>query len=143
MPDKGKIMSQVHYEKQSRLFNLYRESFERAEMDIKETISALKILGFSETVASIRVNEWKAQHGSREVETEKTKKRRLKEQASLEKYILRNRLGKKYMEFRSKYYKDELSKNETVEELMKFGFDRKYCECTVDKWKRKTKKERK
>ena len=53
--------------------------------------------------------------------------------------MLRNKLGKKYIGFRSKYYKEELSKNEIVEEFMKFGFNRKYCECTVEKWKRKNK----
>ena len=41
------------------------------------------------------MNEWKARLGTNILETEKEKKRRLKEQASLEKYILRVRLGKK------------------------------------------------
>jgi len=93
MLDKGKVMSQACYEKQSRLFKLIRESFEREEKDSKETISALRTLGFSETVAGIRVNEWKAQLGNNLPETEKKRKRRLKEQASLEKYF--KKLGKK------------------------------------------------
>jgi len=134
MPDKGKIMSQAFYEKQSKLLKLFRESFEREEMNADETISALKTLGFSKTVAAIRVNEWKTQLGSKLLEAEKDRKRRLKDQASLEKYLLRNRLGKKYKELHSKYSQEELSKKETVKEFIQYGYSRKFSECLVDKW---------
>ena len=100
MPDKGKVMSQTYYEKQSKLFKLYQESFDRNELDVKEAITTLKMIGFSESIAATRVAEWKGQHNTREQETDREKKQRLKEQASLEKYILRMRLGKdKYEEY--------------------------------------------
>ena len=137
MPVKGKIMSQAFYEKQSKLLKLNQESFKRNEINYKEAVTALKLHGFSDTVAAIRVNEWKAQLGDSITETEKEKKRRLKEQASLEMYLLRIRIGnKKYMELRSKYKNKELSRENTVFELIHFGYSRKYSECTIDKWEK-------
>jgi len=95
MPDRGKIMSQTYYEKQSRLLKLYRESFERKEINAKETVTALMMIGFSETIAVNRTNEWDVQPGTQLPETEKDIKRRLKEISSLKNYLIRMRLGKK------------------------------------------------
>jgi len=95
MPDKGEVMSQTYYEKQSKLLKVIQESFKREEMTVIETISSLRKMGFSESVAISRVNEWKIQRGNLEPETEKDKKRRLKEKASLENYVNRMRLGKR------------------------------------------------
>ena len=97
MPDNNKVMTQIFYEKQSKLYELYKESFNRKEMNVQEVIAALRILGFSNTIASRRVNEWAAEPNSYAPETEKAKKRRFQQRNSLEKYILRMRLGKKYI----------------------------------------------
>ena len=96
MPDRGKVMSQTYYERQSRLFKLYQESFDRKEINVIEAVRALRIIGFGKAMAASRVNEWTANTGSIVPETEKVKKKRQRQQASLEKYILRIRLGKKY-----------------------------------------------
>ena len=96
MPDKGKVMSQTYYERQGKLLKLYQESFSRKEISVNEAVTALRMIGFSESVAARRVNEWAAKSKINEPETNKTRNHRLKQQASLEKYILRMRLGKKY-----------------------------------------------
>lgn len=138
MPDKGKVMSQTYYERQSKLLKLYQESFARKERSVKETVTALRILGFSESIAATRVSEWAVKIDSNEPETSKAKKLRLKQQASLEKYILRMRLGKKYldeyMRLRSKYKNKELSREETVTKLIQSGYSRKFSKCITDKW---------
>jgi len=97
MPDKGRVISQTYYEKQSKLFKLYRELFQRDELNIEDTIKALRNIGFSKTIAASRINEWKAQLNQDELkpETVKEKKHRQKQMASLEKYMFRMRLGKK------------------------------------------------
>jgi hypothetical protein len=96
MLDKGKIMSQTYYEKQSKLLALFKESFIRKEMDAIEAVKALRTIGFGETIAANRVNEWAALNSTVSPETNRAKNQRLKQQASLEKYVLRMRLGKKY-----------------------------------------------
>ena len=102
MPDKGVVMSQTHYEKQTSLFKLYQEAFNREEMNVKEAVKALRTLGYCETTAANRVNEWKECFSALEPETDRGKRQRLKKQASLEKYILRISLGaKKYKEYQN------------------------------------------
>jgi len=96
MPDKGKTMSQTYYERQSKLLNLYKESFIREGINADEVIVALRMIGFSNTIAVNRVNEWAALIGTAVPETDKEKKQRQKQQASLEKYIHKMRLGKRY-----------------------------------------------
>jgi len=138
MPDKGNIMSQTFYERQSKMLKLIQEAFIREEMNVKETVAALRMIGFSQIVATNRVNEWKAHGKTYEQETEKEKKRRQKEQISLEMYLLRTRIGQKkykeYMAIRSKYKNKGLSRNDTVIDLMEFGYSRKFSDCTIDKW---------
>ena len=95
MPDKGKVMSQTQYEKQNKLYQLYKESYGRKAMNPAETIAGLRLIGFGNSIAVSRVNEWAALDNSYAPETEKAKNRRLKQQESLEKYILRMRCGKK------------------------------------------------
>ena len=138
MPDKGNVMSQTHYEKQNKLLKLIQESFDRDEMNVKEAVTALRLIGFSETIAANRVSDWKLQFNGQVPETQREKRRRLKEQASLEKHLLRARLGKKkyeeYMKLLAKYKSKQLSKDETIAELMQFGYSRKFAECTVERW---------
>ena len=138
MPDKGNVMSQTHYERQSKLLKLIQESFDREEMTVKEAVTALRLIGFSETVAANRVNDWKLQFNGLVPETEREKRRRLKEQASLEKHLLRERFGKnkykEYMELLAKYKNKELSRVEAIAELIQFGYSRKFAECTVESW---------
>ena len=93
MPDKGKIMSQNYYDKQSKLIMLLQESLAIKEMDTNEAIKTLRILGFSEIIAAERVREWAAQVNTAP-ETEKTKKTRLRQLASLENYMRRMRFGR-------------------------------------------------
>jgi Holliday junction resolvasome RuvABC DNA-binding subunit len=79
MPDKGRAMTQTYYEKQSKLLKLYQESFARKEMNVKETVTALRMIGFSEEIAANRVNEWAAQTNIVVLDTERAKKARLKQ----------------------------------------------------------------
>jgi regulator of replication initiation timing len=138
MPDKGRAMTQTYYEKQSKLLKLYQESFARKEMNVKETVMALRMIGFSEEIAAKRVNEWAAQANIVVLDTERAKKARLKQRISLENYVLRMRLGKKYYEeftkLRSKYKNKELSKEDAVQKLIQTGYSREFSECIVDKW---------
>ena len=133
MPDKGKVMSQAFYEKQSKLINLYQESFARKEMNVKEAVTALRMIGFSETVAAKRVSGWSVQINEQAPETDKEKKRRLKERDSLEKYMLRMILGKKFY-LRLKYKQKELTKDETVKKLTRSGYTEEIAKSIVDGW---------
>jgi len=133
MPDKGNAMSQTYYEKQGKIIKLYQEAFGRNEMTAKEAVVALRMIGFSETMAARHVNEWAAQFGEQVPETEKEKKRRLKEKASLEKYLLRMKLGNKYY-LRLKYRQNELSKEETVKKLIRSGCKEDVAKSLVDDW---------
>ena len=85
MPDKGKVMTQVYYDKQNRLYELTKESFIRKAMSATEAIAVLRILGFSNSIANVRVNEWTVQPNSYTSETITEKNRRQKQQVSLEK----------------------------------------------------------
>lgn len=153
MPDKGKAMSQIFFERQSKLIMLYQESYNRKEMTVKETVTALRMIGFGKTMATRRVSEWSAQISNPVPETESDKKRRAKERASLEKNMLRMRLGKKkyeehllceklgekkyeeYTELRSKYKRKLLTRDKTVNALIKqFEYDRKSSDGIIDKW---------
>jgi len=96
MPDKGKIMSQTYYERQSKLLNLYQELYHRKEMNDSESIKGLRLIGFSETIAVNRVREWAALSTTIEPYTDRVRKQKLKERTSLEKYVLKVQLGKKY-----------------------------------------------
>jgi len=145
VPDKGKIMSQVYYERQSRLIELYKESFSRKEMTANDTVMALRMIGFSESMASSRVCEWAALSGNNESETEKAKKIRRKQQDSLEKYVFHIILDKKcYSDndkkyqneqklLKSKYKKKELSKNDCVMQLIQSGYNKEIAEYIVSK----------
>jgi len=138
MPDKRKIMSQTYYERQNKLIELYKECIIKKEMNVNETVMALRLIGFSESMASSRVREWAAQSNTDEIETNKTATQRLKQKISLEKYILRMGLGKKYydkyVKLQEKYKNKELSENEYMTELMQFGYSRKFAEYTIGKY---------
>jgi len=118
MPDKGKIMSQTFYERQSKLLNLYKELFVRKEMNDAEVVTALKMIGFSEKIAANRARDWTALNITVEPETERIKNRRIKERSSLEKYVQKMLLGRKYY-LRLQFIQGELSKDEIVKKLMK------------------------
>ncbi|MCL2791897.1 MAG: hypothetical protein FWD87_02290 [Spirochaetaceae bacterium] len=133
MPDKGKIMSQIYYERQSKLLNLYQELYVRKEMDDSETVVALRMIGFSETIAANRVKEWAALITTIAPYTDKVKKQKLKERASLEKYVLQMQLGKKYY-LRLKYKRKELSKDDTVKKLVKSGCKEEIAKELVKEW---------
>ena len=133
MPDKGKIMSQTYCERQSKLLNLYQELYHRKEMNDSETIAALRMIGFSETIAANRVREWAENFLDIKLDTERAKKLRLKERASLERYVLQMQLGKKYF-LRLKFKRRELTKNETVEKLKKVGCEDGVAIELVNEW---------
>ena len=120
MPDKGKIMSQVFYERQNKLLGYYQVSFTKGEMSVNEAVFALRMIGFSETIAPTRVREWAALFTTNEPETDRTKKQRIKQMASLEKYILQMKLGKKYY-LRLKFNRKELTRDETIKKLIQGG----------------------
>ena len=130
MVDKGRVMSQACYEKQTRLYKLIQESFERKETNEEEAIIALKKLGFSDTVGGIRVNDWKAQLVTIMAESEKERNRRLKEQASLEKYFLRI----EYMKIRFNFKQMKLPREDAVAQLIQFGYSCEFSESSVNKW---------
>jgi len=143
MPDKGKVMSQSFYEKQSRLYQLFQESFTRKEMNTTEAITALRIIGFSKSIAARRVNEWARQSNDYMPETETIKKRRLKKQASLEKYILYMKLGKKYYSnLESKHKDKEFSKDKVISILMQSRHSRELAESIVKNWESNKAKEK-
>jgi hypothetical protein len=133
MPDKGKIMSQSFYERQTKLFKLYQEAYTRREMDVNEAVLALKRIGFSEKMAANRVGEWTANVIVHEPETDKAKKNRQRQLVSLEKYVLRMTLGKKHF-IRLQYKRNELSKNDAVKKLIQSGYSKDLSENTVDTW---------
>ena len=93
MPDKGKIMSQTYFDKQSELLQLYQEALARKEMTVNDAVIALRMLGFSESIAAYRANEWAMQTCA---DDGKSSIRRNKRQVSLEMYMHRTRFGKKY-----------------------------------------------
>ena len=133
MPDKGTAMSQTYYEKQGKIIKLYQEAFGRNEMTAKEAVVALRMIGFSETMAAGRVNEWAAQSSEQVPETDKEKKHRQKEIISLEKYMLRTKLGKKYY-LRLKYKQEELSKEEVIKKLIQYGYEEDIAKSMADAW---------
>jgi hypothetical protein len=131
--DKGKIMSQTFFERQSKLFDLYQVSFARGEMSADEAMISLRMIGFSDTIATIRVREWAAPSTTGDIETDRAKKQRLKQMASLEKYILQMRLGKKFY-LRLKFKRNELSKDETVKKLTNKGYTVEIAKEMVNQW---------
>ena len=138
MPDKGRIISQVYYERQSKLIELYKKCLIKKEMKVSEAVMSLRLIGFSESMASIRVHEWAADGNIIETETSKTKSQRLKQRNSLEKYMLRMGLGKKYydeyIKLQKKYKDKLLSKSEGMTELMQLGYSIKFAEYIMGKW---------
>jgi len=137
MPDKGRTMSQTYYERQSKLIELYKESFIRKEMNNDEIVSALKMIGFSENMAASRAREWAILFNNNNNETNKTKNKRANQQVSLEGYILRMSLGKRYNELRSRFINKELSREETIAILMQSGCSLKFSECNAGKWEKR------
>jgi hypothetical protein len=133
MADKGKIMSQTFYERQSKLLVLYQEAVARKEMNENEAKIALRMIGFSETIAANRAREWAKLSDIFEPETERVKKRRLLQMASLERYTLQMRLGKKYY-LRLKFKRNETSKDETVKKLIKKGYTEEIARGIVRDW---------
>ena len=133
MADKGKIMSQTLYERQSKLIKLYHEQFCRNELNEGEAVIALRMIGFSETIAAVRVREWAENTPNINPDTERAKKQRFKERSSLERYVLQMLLGKKYY-LRLKYKRKELTKNETVEKLKKAGCKEEVARELVNEW---------
>ncbi|MCL2273270.1 MAG: hypothetical protein FWC19_10760 [Treponema sp.] len=137
MPDKGRIMSQTYYERQSKLIELYKECIIKKEMKASEAVMALKLIGFSESMALSRVRDWASQSNTNITETSNITNQRLKKKISLEKYMLRMELGKKYydeyMKLLEKYKNKEISKNEYRNELMQFGYSKKFAEYIIGK----------
>jgi len=146
MPDKGKIMSQTYYEKQSQLIKLYKESFLRKEMDVNEAIKSLRVIGFSEIVAANKVREWVVLPDENKPETARAVKQRFIRQVSLEKYVFNiifdkkcfNESNKKYFNeqklLKSKYFRKELSKDDCVIQLIQSGYNKDFAEIIVEKW---------
>jgi len=137
MPDKGRIMSQVYYERQSKLIKLYKECIIKKEMNVNEAVMALRLIGFSEAMAYSRVREWAEQINNDEAGTNKTKNQRLRQRASLEKYMFRIGLGKKYdgyVKLQKMYIGKKLSKNEIMAELIQLGYSVKFAEYIIIKW---------
>jgi len=146
MPDKGRIMSQTYYERQSKLIELYKESFYRNDMSANDTVMAMRTIGFSETMAVNRVREWAALSVTYEPETDKVKKHRRRLQASLEKYVFNMMLDKKYFNeenkkylnehklLKTKYKKKELLKDDCMKQLMQSGYSREFAQYIIDKW---------
>jgi hypothetical protein len=91
MPDKGHIKSQREYEEEVKMFELYKVAFLREELSYSEAVLALKMIGFSKTVAPQRLNKWKAEDRPMLPESESAKKKRRKEQNSLEARLFRRR----------------------------------------------------
>jgi len=146
MPDKGRIISQTFYEKQSKLIKLYKESFLRKEMDVNEAITSLRVIGFSEKMADNKVREWVVLPNENKFETERAVKQRFKQQDSLEKYVFNiifdkkcfNENDKKYFNehklLKSKYLKNELSKDDCANQLMHSGYRQEYVKCIISRW---------
>jgi len=146
MPDKGRIMSQTYYERQSKLIELYKEAFRRKETCENDTVMALRTIGFSELMAANRVREWAVLSDTYEQETDKAKKRRHRQQASLEKYVFTIMLDKKYFNeenkkymnehklLKAKYKKKELLKDDCVRQLIQSGYSKEFAGYIVDKW---------
>ena len=130
MPDKGRIMSQTFYERQSKLMGLFKEAFVRNEMNVNEAVKALRTLGFGKIMAANRVREWAALPDTNEAETERAVKLRHKQQASLEMYMLRM----EYMRLRKKNKKDYMSKSDILNELFQSGYRQEYVKCVVSGW---------
>jgi len=130
-------MSQTYYERQSKLMELYKECIIKNEMKTNEAVIALRLIGFSESMASSRMHEWASQSNTNITETSNTKNQRLKKKISLEKYILRMELGKKYydkyVKLLEKYKNKEISENEYRNELMQFGYSKKFAEYIIGK----------
>jgi len=133
MSDKGKIISQNYYEKESLLLKLYQEAFIRKEMNVNEAINALRMIGYSEIIAANKLKEWEEYNKNVIQETGKNKKQRQKIQASLEKYVLQTRLGKKYY-IRFIFKRNELSKDDTFKKLVKLGFSEESTWNMVNEW---------
>ena len=94
-----------------KLLELYKESFGKKEMPANEVITALRMLGYSESIATNLVSEWAALDNTNATEAKKSKKQRIRQRASLEKYVLRTRLGKKYYVEYIRRHKDYLKIN--------------------------------
>ena len=126
-------MSQVFYERQSKLLGFYRVSFAKGEMSVNEAVIALRMIGFSKTIAPTRVREWAALSTTNEPETDRAKKQRIKHMASLEKYILQMKLGKKYY-LRLKFKRKELTREETIKKLIQSGQKEETAKENVSLW---------
>ena len=133
MANKGEIMSQAYHERQSKLLGLYKVSLIQGEMSANEAVIALKMIGFSETIAQTRVREWAALSADSGIETDKERKQRLKQIASLEKYVLQSRLGKKYY-LRLKFMRNEIAKEEAVKKLIKMGYKEEIAVELINDW---------
>ena len=133
MPDKGKFMTQTYYERYNNLISLYQEALLRKEMNTTEAVTALRMIGYSTAIAATRVNEWEAKTDTLETETASAKKLRQKKQVSLEKYIIKIILGKKNY-IRLRFEKNELTKEETIKELIKSGYKDEIAEEIVSDW---------
>ena len=146
MPDKGRIMSQTYYERQSKLIELYKEAFLRKETSENDTVMALRTIGFSALMAANRVREWAASSDTYEPDTDKAKKHRHRQKASLEKYVFTMMLDKKYFNEENKKYmnehkllkanykKKELLKDDCVKQLIQSGYNKEFAEYIADKW---------
>ena len=79
------------------------------------------------------MREWAENISNIETLSEKVKKQKHKERASLEKYVLQMLLGKKYY-LRLKYKRKELTKDEAVKKLIKAGCSEEITIETVKLW---------
>ncbi|MDR0443711.1 MAG: hypothetical protein LBH44_09915 [Treponema sp.] len=93
--DKGKIKSQCFVDRESRLIQLYREAFGRQELNSKETVTALRQVGFSEIMAVSKASGWAEENRSYAPEAATIAKKRKKEQQALEAWYLKKRFAKK------------------------------------------------
>ena len=133
MPEKGKIMSQAFYEKQSRLLDIYQDLFITKEMNEKDTVKSLKMLGFSETIAVNKIQKWAALNNAVVPVIDREKKQMLKEKASLEKYVFQMSLGKKYY-IRLMFKEKKLTRAEAIKKLIKPGCNEETVRNMVSEW---------
>jgi len=133
MPEKGKIMSQAFYEKQSRLLNIYQDLFVTKEMDEKDTAKCLKMLGFSDSIIVNKIQKWAILNNKAAPVTDREKKQMLKERVSLEMYVLQMSLGKKNY-IRLMFKENKLTRAEAIKKLIKPGCNEETVRNMVSEW---------
>ena len=132
MPEKGKTMSQTFYDKQNRLLVIYQKLFTGKEMDEKDTVKSLKMIGFSEIIAVNKIRNW-AEDENVSVLTGKEINKMLKERTSLEKYVLQMSLGRKnYIRFM--FRENKLTRDEALKMLISTGCKEEAARDMISEW---------